>query len=288
MDHARDAPGANAGRRPSETTTTSSAARQQPLRGGAAVGRRPRRGGWRARGGRRGPRASRAAAAAITVAFALCAWTTCGRKARMNAASRAVHSSDPERGAPALGQHQPRHAPSAARRRAGRPRRRRRRRARARADPPRGCRPRVRRLRGPCPGLRAGSSRARRLQSVPGVPTTRCRWSLPPHRPRPARGRRAARGRVRGARLGHAGPGRASLRRSRLDARAHRLHARRDGVGPRHDLVRRSAYALDAATAAAHPDWVLKDAYGYPALSRHRASPPTSATPRTAPGGSAR
>jgi Hypothetical glycosyl hydrolase family 15 len=28
--------------------------------------------------------------------------------------------------------------------------------------------------------------------------------------------------------------------------------------------IRRSAYALDPATAAAHPDWVLKDAYGSP------------------------
>ena len=43
--------------------------------------------------------------------------------------------------------------------------------------------------------------------------------------------------------------------------------------------LRRSAYALDTATAAAHPEWVLKDRYGTPAVPRRRSRPPTSATP---------
>ena len=55
-------------------------AHQQP-RGGGAVGLDTAPWWVASTGGRRGPRASRAAAAAATVAFALCAWITCGPEA---------------------------------------------------------------------------------------------------------------------------------------------------------------------------------------------------------------
>ena len=85
---------ASPNRRSSETTTTSSAAR---ARSRAARERSSCAAPWcvASTGGRRGPRAMRTAAAAITVAFVLCACTTCGRKARTKAACRAVHSATP-------------------------------------------------------------------------------------------------------------------------------------------------------------------------------------------------
>ena len=80
---------------------------------------------------------------------------------------------DPERRAPALGQHEPPHA-GGVRRRARRRRRRRPRRGRARPARPRGRRPRARPPRGPCPDSRAGSSRAERYRRAASpLPTTR-------------------------------------------------------------------------------------------------------------------
>src|SRR3954451_22378066 len=66
-------------------------------------------------------------------------------------------------------------------------------------------------------------------------------------------------------------PGRVALVRSAGTSgdlawtRAHisRMHGA-TAWDPATTWIRRSAYALDAATATAHPEWVLKDAYGTP------------------------
>ena len=121
------------------------------------------------------------------------------------------------------------------------------------------------------------------------MPTTRC--NMVRSRliaPRPARGRAAC------PATAHATPGTVTLvraagdaGRSRLDAHAHRAHARGDRLGPRHDVdppQRLRARRRDRGRASG---------LGAQGRLRHASSisaarsPPTSATPTTAPGGSA-
>ena len=63
---------------------------------------------------------------------------------------------------------------------------------------------------------------------------------------------------------GHVGARSGAVRRLHLDARPHLALARCDGVRSLTDLDPPQRIALDAATAAAHPDWVLKDAAATP------------------------
>ena len=162
VDHAARAP--NAGSRSSETTTTSSAARASSRAARGAVLLAPRRGGWRAPAGaagrgRAGPPRRRSRSPSCCAR----ARRAGGRRARTRPRARSIR--------------RPRAASGRAR--AGRGGARRREfgveRAggagdgdvvTARGQPARERHARrARRLRGPCPGSRAGSSRARTLQT---------------------------------------------------------------------------------------------------------------------------